>query len=174
MHDIVHEMRPNTVLVSLSRVMRALLILALFVLVGCSNPYRVSMRIHAVAPTGETWYRPPQRIWRFAITNTGDSQVVWNARIEVSGGSDRDYSHAGGHIEWPQGVLAPGQSVFTNMIVPAKTGSVWRASIEFWPLSTQALKTAQDDADRLFGLSVAELCPHPQERKGTYYDEWHH
>jgi hypothetical protein len=130
------------------------------------------MTIHAVAPTGDTWYRPPQPIWHFAITNTGDCQLVWASGVEVNGGDGPDYSHAGGHVDWPQGVLAPSESVFTNMIVPGRTGSVWRASVSFWPVSAQDLKKAQDEAARLFGLSVAELCPHPQDRKGTYYDEW--
>lgn len=132
------------------------------------------MTIHAVASTGDTWYRPPQPIWTFAITNTGDCQLVWASSVEVRGGDDRDYSHAGGHVEWPQGVLAPGQNLFTNMIVPGRTGSVWRASVEFWPVSPQDLKKAQNDAARSFGLSVAELCPHPEDRKGKFNDEWHH
>ena len=93
------------------------------------------MTIQAVSPTRDTWYRPPQPIWRFAITNTGNCEVVWASSVELVGGDDRDYSDAGGHIEWPDGVLAPGQGLITNMIVPARKGSVWRACIEFWPLS---------------------------------------
>lgn len=130
------------------------------------------MTIHAVVPTGDTWYQPPQPIWRFAITNTGTFQLVWESSVEVRGGVDRDYSHAGGHIEWPQGVLAPGESLFTNMVVPAVTGAVWRASVEFWPISTQDLKRAQDDAQR-FGLSVVEVRRRHPDTKGIYNDEWH-
>ena len=153
--------------------MRATFLFALVVLVGCVRPERASMTIHAVAPTGDTWYRPPQPIWRFAITNTGACQLVWTSGVEVRGGSDRDYSHAGGHIEWPQGVLSPGESLFTNMIVPAVTGSVWRASVEFWRVSTQDLQKAQEDAQH-FGLSVVEFCPRRPDSKGIYNDEWHH
>jgi hypothetical protein len=153
--------------------MRAPLLVALLMLVGCSSPERGSMTIHAIAPTDDTFYRPPQPIWRFAITNTGGCDVVWHSSVEVRGGDDRDYSHAGGHIEWPQGVLGPRGNLITNMIVPAKAGSVWRACIEFWPISPQDLEKAQADADR-FGLSVVEFSPLPQGRKGTYNDEWHH
>ena len=71
-----------------------------------------------------------------------------------------------------QGILAPGQNVFTNMIVPAKTGSVWRASIEFWAVSSQDLKKAQADAER-FGTSVVDFCPRPGGKVETYNDEWH-
>jgi hypothetical protein len=153
--------------------MRATFLLALVVLVGCSSPERASMTIHAIAPTGDTWYRPPQPIWRFAITNTGTCQLVWESCVEVRGGSDREYSHAGGHIEWPQGVLAPSESLFTNMIVPAATRSVWRATVEFWRVSARDLKKAHDDAPR-FGYSTSEFCPRRPDTKGTFNDEWHY
>lgn len=132
------------------------------------------MTIHAVNPTGDTYRHPPQPIWRFAITNTGSCTAVWKAFVDVRGGPDRDYSVAGGFIEWPMGILEPGRSVVTNMIVPAKTGSVWRASIGYWPLSPQDLKKAQEDAARFGGLSVAEWCPHHPDSQRTYNDGWHH
>jgi hypothetical protein len=152
--------------------MRSALIVALLVLAGCSHSERASVTIHALGPTGDTWYRPPQPIWRFAITNTGAYEVAWESSVQVRGGSDPDYSHAGGHIDWPEGILLPGQSVITNMIVPGKAGSLWRASVEFWPISPEELRKAQDDAAR-FGLSVFEFTPRHHRRR-IYKDEWHH
>ena len=152
-------------------IMRASLLVLLFVLVGCSSPERALVTIHATAPIGDTFYRPPQPNWGFAITNTGNCNVLWQAGVEVKG-EHRDYSNAGGHIDWPEGILQPQQCVFTNMIVPAKTNA-WRASVDFWPLSPQDLKKAQADAERL-GTSVSDFLPRSQNRKGTYNDVWHH
>jgi hypothetical protein len=164
--------------------MRAPALIALAVLVGCSNPERASMTINAVAPNGDdTWWNPPQPIWRFVITNTGDRQVVWHSTVDVKGADDRDFSNAAGHIDWPRGVLGPGGSVVKNMIVPAKTGSVWRASIRFWPISNQDLTNAQQDVKNAQGdlverpgrLSVVDFLPRrPAGRMGEYNDEWHH
>ena len=153
--------------------MRASFLVLLLVLVGCSSPERASVTIHAIAPTGDTFYRPPQPIWRFAITNTGNCIVLWQAGVEVKG-EHRDYSNAGGHIDWPEDMLQPRRSVFTNMIVPAKTNA-WRASVDFWPVSPQDLKKAQADANR-FGppTSATDFCPRPDGKMGTYNDEWHH
>src|SRR5690349_4184470 len=111
---------------------RALLFLAVLMLIGCSTHEQASRTIRAVGPTGDAFYRPPQPIWRFAITNTGGSQLIWSSSVEVRNTIDGNYSRAGGHIDWPAGVLAPGESLITNMIVPAKAGAVWRASVEFW------------------------------------------
>jgi len=151
----------------------ALLLLVLLLLVGCSRPEPASMTIHAVASTGDTWYQPPQPIWQFAITNTSKSHVIWDSKVEVKGGSDKDYSHAGGHIQWPEGILGPGQSLFTNMIVPAKSGSVWRASIDFWPISAEKLRIAQEQAKHHKYEPVSSFCPRPGNTMGTYNDEWH-
>jgi hypothetical protein len=71
--------------------------------------------------------------------------------IEVRGGSDNEYSHVGGFIDWPQGVLASGQGTEIDMIVPAKTGSVWRAYVEYWTMPA------------LHDQNVS-----------AYRDEWHH
>jgi hypothetical protein len=127
--------------------------------------------IRAIAPTGDTFYRPPQPIWRFAITNSSHCIVLWQSGVEVEG-EYRDYSNAGGHVDWPEGILFPGQCVFTNMIVPAKTNA-WRARVMSWPVSPQDLKKAQADADR-FGTSVTDFCPRAQDKETTYNDEWHH
>jgi hypothetical protein len=98
---------------------------------------RPAMTVRALHSTGDSWYKPhPQPIWRFAITNTGRARVFWQAGVEVRGGSDSEYSHAGGFIDWPEGSLPPGQGFETNMIVPAKTGSVWRASVTYWSETT--------------------------------------
>lgn len=132
------------------------------------------MTIYAVAPTGRTWYRPPQPIWRFSITNTGGCVVVWEAGVELRTGNDEDYSHAGGHVDWPGGVLAPGQSALTNMIVPGRNGSVWRGYIEFWPVSAEDLKKAQRESGRLVDVPVSQLCPRPQGTKRVFKDEWRH
>ena len=153
--------------------MRESLVIALLLLVGCGRPEKGSMTIHALAPTGDTYYRPPQPIWRFAITNTGSCDVVWESWVEHKGGVDQDYSHAGGHIDWPEGILAPGQSVFTNMIVPARAGSEWRACITFWPVSPEDVKRSQGEAER-FDSPASDFCPHPEGQKRVYNDEWHH
>ncbi|MEW6160965.1 MAG: hypothetical protein AB1813_26345 [Verrucomicrobiota bacterium] len=90
---------------------------------------RPAMTVRTLNFTGDFWYKTPQPIWRFAITNTGHARVYWQAGIEVRDGSDSEYSHAGGFVNWPEGSLPPGQGLETNMIVPAKAGSVWRASV---------------------------------------------
>ncbi|MEI7729686.1 MAG: hypothetical protein WCO56_08935 [Verrucomicrobiota bacterium] len=131
------------------------------------------MMIRAIGPIGESFYNPPQPIWRFAITNTGTSDARWMAVIQKQGVGDKDYANAGGHIDWPEGVLAPGQGIETNMIVPGRTGSVWRAHVDFWAVSPQDLKTAQSNANH-FHCSVIEFCPRPQDKKGVCNDEWHH
>ncbi len=152
--------------------MRASFLVFLLVLVGCSSPERASVTIHAIAPTGDTFYRPPQPIWRFAVTNAGNCNVLWESGVEVKG-EHRDYSNAGGHIDWPQGILLPRGSVSTDMIVPAKTNA-WRASVDFWPVSPQDLKKAQADAKR-FGppTSATDFCPRSGDKMATYNDEWH-
>jgi hypothetical protein len=92
------------------------------------------MTISAIGATADTFYIPnPQPIWSFAITNTGTNEAQWQAGIEVKGGDPNDYSLAGGHIDWPEGILGPGKSSQTNMIVPAKAGTTWRAYLEFHP-----------------------------------------
>ena len=154
--------------------MRESLVMAVLVLVGCASPpERASMTIHAVAATGDTWYVPPQPIWRFAITNTGNCEVVWESSVDVRDRDDQDYSHAGGHIDWPDGVLLPGQGVFANMIVPAKAGKVWRASVTFWPVSAQDVKRYESEAER-FPLPVGHVLPCPEGSERRYNDEWHH
>lgn len=149
-----------------------LFLLALLLLISRSRPVPASMTIRAVASTGDTWYQPPQPIWEFAITNSGPSTVVWYSNVEVRDGNDRDYSHAGGHIQWPKGILAPGQGVLTNMIVPAKTGSVWRASLDFWPVSAEALKKAEDLAKDNKAVTAINFCPYPKKKRETN-DVWH-
>src|SRR4051812_11645123 len=103
-------------------IMRATALVAPLALLGCSHYEQASMTIHAVESTGETMFRPPQPIWSFAITNNSSFQMLWESGVEVRGGDYSDYSRAGGHIDWPQGVLGPGETLFTNMIVPAVTG----------------------------------------------------
>ena len=116
-------------------------------LVGCDHKERAEpMTIHVIRATGETFYIPhPQPIWSFAITNLSDSDLHWTSGIEVSGGIDADYSLAGGHIDWPAGMLVASQGIETNMIVPAKSGSVWRAYVEFWSVSHQDSRTYKDE-----------------------------
>lgn len=108
---------------------------------------RVSMPIQALGPTGEMWYRPdPQPIWSFAITNTGKHDVNWAAGISVKDGADKGYAYAGGFIDWPEGILAPGQGLHTSMIVPARSGSVWSAGVTCWRANTGgSFKTFSDE-----------------------------
>jgi len=82
--------------------------------------------ISVIGSTGHQWYKPPQPIWRFAITNSGKSPVTWHSGVIMQGAIDRDFNNAGGHIEWPEGRLLPGQGIETNMIVPAVNGAVWQ------------------------------------------------
>ncbi len=96
--------------------------------------------IQVLGPTGDTWYKPhPQPIWRFTITNKTHAPVFWMARISTSDRTDTNYSRAGGFIDWPEGSLNPGQGLETNMIVPANTGSLWCASVDYWyqPTATE-------------------------------------
>ena len=119
------------------------------VVVSCAHvtkPARAGVTIRAVRAVGDTFYLPhPQPIWRFAITNSDSSDAQWMCGIEVRGGGDDEYSHAGGFIDWPEGVLASGQGIETNMIVPAKAGSAWRAYVDYWTLPSRNLKTYHDE-----------------------------
>ena len=150
----------------------AIVALVSVALVSCTHAKKSptsAMMIRAIGPLGQSFYKQP--IWRFAITNTGASDVCWMAWTQVQGASDKDYSNGGGHIDWPEGVFAPGQGLETNMIVPGKMGSVWRAYVEFWTISPQELQKSQSDAAR-FGESANRFCPHREDKKGIYYDEW--
>lgn len=155
--------------------MRVLILAILLGAVGCS-PQHPAVTIRALAPTGDAVGYKPQPIWEFAITNAGGCDVLWRSSVDVKGGEPGDYSNAGGHIEWPVGILAPGESLFTDMIVPAHTGSVWRASIEFWRISPQDLKEAQAKAAKFPEIGVFGFCSYPQNKKDIYQydDEWHH
>ena len=101
---------------------------------GCSHHteegYR-SVEIHALRATGDSWYKPPQPIWKFVISNAGTLPAYWESGVEEMGGSDTNYSHGGGHIDWPEGTLSPGCSVETNMIVPGALGKSWRAWVDY-------------------------------------------
>lgn len=152
--------------------MRALILIALSLLVGCSQPKQAQVTIRAVGPTGDTFYRPPQPIWRFAITNAGKCDVVWEASVSLKDARDEDFSNAGGHIDSPQGILAPGRGLVTEMIVPAKKEIAWRARVEFWALAPEDLKKAKENAARLGGLSVSEFSPRRGDM-GTFHDGWH-
>jgi hypothetical protein len=149
-------------------------VLASALLFGCADAERPdAATIRAVRFTGDTFFTSsPQPIWRFAMTNSSLSEVCWQSGIETRGDRDPGYSRAGGFIEWPEGILASGQGCETNMIVPAKTGSLWRAYIEFWTLSSEESKRYKNEADK-FGLPVFHLLP--KGRKiSLYNDEWHH
>jgi hypothetical protein len=123
-----------------------ILTLGSFLLTGCTHTKpNGEITIQAVRFTGDTFYIPhPQPIWTFAITNSGKTEMEWTSGIEEKGGSNADYSRAGGHIDWPEGTLAPGQGLETNMIVPAKPGTAWRAYVEYRPAAGKNRKTFKD------------------------------
>jgi hypothetical protein len=92
---------------------------------------RGMVTIHAIGPTGNTFYTPhPHPIWSFDITNRGPSAIYWEAGVEVEG-EHTNYSHAGGHIDWPEGILPPASGLQTNMIIPA--GRSWRGWVDYAP-----------------------------------------
>ena len=126
------------------------LVVLLGPLFGCSHQggggYR-SVEIHAIRATGESWSKPPQPIWSFVITNAGSLPAYWESGVEEKGGYDTNYNHAGGLVDWPEGTLAPGCSVETNMIVPGATGRSWRARVDY-------------------GRDV-------RETRNRYHDDWH-
>jgi hypothetical protein len=116
-------------------------------LIGCS-PAHCSVTIRTIGSTASTWYTPhPQPIWRFAITNTGTRPVQWFSGVEGKDGNDTNYSRAGGFVDWPEGILMPGEGVVTNMIVPALTGSVWRATVLYCPTNAVGGKSLRTFAD---------------------------
>lgn len=163
--------------------MRAVFLIALSLLVACSQPKQTlnpEMTIRAVAPSGDSFYVPPQPIWRFAITNTGDCYVAWEAFVETCGEHDQDYSNAGGFIEWPEGILAPGESLMKPMIVPAKTEIAWRAALRFWPLTATEANEAKQKYAQYFGgfpepsgSSESHFAPRRSEETKAIHDEWH-
>lgn len=163
--------------------MRAVFLIALSLLVACSKPKQTlnaEVTIRAVAPTGHTFYRPPQPIWRFAITNTGDCYVAWMSFVETRDENDQDYSNAGGFIEWPEGILAPGQGLVRPMIVPAKKEIAWRAKVDFRPLTPMEAKEAKEQYARYFGAagepsgsSEAMFAPSRSGETKTFHDQWH-
>ena len=152
----------------------ATVLLVAALLVGCGPTEQADpVTIRALRLTGDTWFKPdPQPIWRFTVTNTGKSDVCWRSGVEVRGNIDPKYSRAGGFVEWPEGILAPGRGIETNLIVPAKTGSVWRAYAEFWTLSPQESTKHMAEAEK-FGLPVYDLRPRDR-RTFLCNDEWHH
>jgi hypothetical protein len=127
-----------------------LLVLFSVLLPGCSHQagggYRL-VKINAIRATGDSWYKPPQPIWSFVITNAGSLPAYWESGVEEMGGYDTNYNHAGGHIDWPAGNLVPGGSVQTNMIVPGAAGTSWRAWVDYGP--------------------------DIRETRNRYYDDWH-
>jgi hypothetical protein len=143
-------------------------------LAGCAQTEQPSgVTIRALQATGQTFFTPsPQPIWRFAITNSSQSEVCWQSGIETSGDRDHGYSRAGGFIEWPTGTLAPSQGIETNMIVPAKSGISWRAQVEFRPLTRQESEKYKAEAAKFYS-SVFELAPYDKKR-AIYHDGWHH
>ncbi len=149
-------------------------VLASALLFGCVHTGRANaVKIRTVRFTGDTFFTPsPQPIWRFAITNSCQSEVCWQSGIETSGDRDPGYSRAGGLIEWPEGILASGQGCETNMIVPAKSGSAWRAYVEFWTLSPEEAMKCKIEADK-FGLPVFHTMP-TRRKILQCNDEWHH
>ncbi len=154
-------------------IMRASVLIIVLLLLGCRSPDRASVKIHAIGPIGETFWTAPQPIWRFAITNTSDAIVLWKAGVEING-KNRDYSIAGGFIDWPEGILQPKQTLLTNMIVPATTNG-WRGSIDYWTVSLADVREAESNANRFGGgKSAAEWCRHVERDKATDKDEWHH
>jgi hypothetical protein len=135
---------------------------------GCSDPKKTSTTIRAIEPTGETFFTPsPQPIWSFGITNTGETEIEWRSTVELRGKGPQGYSHAGGFIEWPEGVLAPGEGLRTNMIVPAVSNMVWRAAVEFWqrPESIEQNVNSRDHA--------TFLGPREKSKIAWFYDGWH-
>jgi hypothetical protein len=102
---------------------------------------RVSMRIKAVGPTGHSFYKYPQPIWSFSLTNTGSYDVKWICLVDIRGNWPEEYRDAIGFVRWPEGTLAPGQGLETNMIVPAEAGSVWRPTVYYWPVRTRGDKS---------------------------------
>jgi hypothetical protein len=95
------------------------------VAIGCEPPS--SVRIAIVGPTDTAWRGQP--IWRFAVTNEAHAQVWWAAGVKVKGNSDREFNIASGSFHWPEGRLAPGQRLETDMIVPGNTDSLWRGCV---------------------------------------------
>lgn len=137
--NIAHIMRVQIV---------AFLALVCLLLVGCSHSGGPGVRIHSIGGTGHSWDTThPQPIWSFVITNAGSAHAYWAAGIEVKGGSDTDCSHVGDHIEWPgpEGILAPGECVRTNMMMPAQTGCVWRAWVDYGFTPGSKLKRQNDE-----------------------------
>ncbi len=95
------------------------------VAIGCEPSS--SIRITVVGPTDTAWRDQP--VWRFAVTNEALAQVWWSAGVKVKGDSDREFSIASGSFHWPEGWLAPGQRLETDMIVPGNTNSLWRGCV---------------------------------------------
>jgi hypothetical protein len=95
------------------------------VAIGCEPSS--SIRITVVGPTDAAWRDQP--IWRFAVTNDAPVQLWWSTRVVVKGHTDREFSIAGGFFNWPEGWLAPGQGLETDMIVPRNTNSLWRGCV---------------------------------------------
>jgi len=99
--------------------------------------------------------------------------VCWQSWIETSGEISPGYSKAGAHIEWPQGIMASGQCIETNMIVPAKCGNGWRAVIDFRVITPQESEKIKAQTREFKGVSEYEWCPHDKKWKSSK-DEWHH
>lgn len=114
---------------------------------------KAKMTINAVAATGGTFYKPPQQVWSFAITNRGPASVLFHAYTTVVGPLDKAFDEAGGFIDWPEGTLAPGKGITTNMLVPGMPGAVWRGEVMYWTGGNDGSYKVRNWLKRVPGLS---------------------
>jgi hypothetical protein len=132
---------------------------------------RTAVVIRAAGPLGTNWWwnnSAPQPIWTFTITNGSKKSIRWVAGIDYVGHNPA-YSRTGGFVDWPEGNLSPGQVIATNMIVPAGTGSVWRASIAFWYAPSSWETKLWPVAQRVPWLFRAFPC----KKYRRFLDGWH-
>jgi hypothetical protein len=80
---------------------------------------RATMTVQAIGPVGAT-SNQPALVWSFAITNLGPSSVQFRV-------------HAGVAFQTPEGTLAPGQGIVTNMFVPPTPRTMWAADLLYTP-----------------------------------------
>jgi hypothetical protein len=127
--------------------MLALVVVLMFVFAVFIAPApRAKMSIRAIGPTGASFSNPPALVWSFAITNKGPSAVSYRGEVGVVNERESPFLLTPKPIQPPEGILAPGQGVVTNILVPAGPGIMWCADLLYTPVESSFRRTMRESS----------------------------
>jgi hypothetical protein len=112
---------------------------------------RAKMTVQAIGPTNATFPHPPGLVWNFAITNKGPSAVNYRGAISVPSDPDWPVMLTTRASQAPAGMLAPGQGVVANMLVPSQPGAVWCPYLIYTPVENSFCRIVRE---RFMGVRV--------------------